>query len=179
MERNAILFLVLSISIIIGYSVLFPPAPALEPPTQGSPVSPATTDSTTSPLMAEAPGALGAAGTADERTVVVETDVYRATLSTRGAVITSWRLSRYTDGPTNDSPIDLYTPPAIGGVSPLAVVLEGGDEASREAIQGGLYAVDGGDMRLGADRPTGTLKFETQGPNGERVVKRLTFYHDN
>jgi YidC/Oxa1 family membrane protein insertase len=64
-------------------------------------------------------------------------------------------------------------------VSPLAVVLEGGDEASREAIQGGLYAVDGGDMRLGADRPTGTLKFETQGPNGERVVKRLTFYHDN
>ncbi len=186
MERNAILFLVLSISIIIGYSVLFPPAPPPEPPVLETTMPPteatsqagsAATAGVAAPTLGSAAPALPAS--ADERTIVVETDVYRATLSTRGAVITSWRLSRYKDGPNKDTLIDLYTPPPSGSVSPLAVVLESGDEASRAAIQNGLYAVDGGDLRLSADRQTGTLKFETRGPGGETLVKRLTFHHDN
>jgi YidC/Oxa1 family membrane protein insertase len=186
MERNAILFLVLSISIIIGYSVLFPPAPPPKPPVQEITSSPAETTSktesaSTAGVATTTPGlsAPVVAASADERTVVVETDVYRATLSTRGAVITSWRLSRYKDGPTKDAPIDLYTPPPSGGVSPLAVVMDSGSDATREAFQSGLYTVDGGDLRLTADRPTATLKFETRGPDGETLVKRLTFHHDN
>jgi YidC/Oxa1 family membrane protein insertase len=186
MERNAILFLVLSISIIIGYSVLFPPAPSPTPAVQESTVSPAETTNTaeSAPVSGVTTATLGPAAptmaaSADERTIVVETDVYRTTLSTRGAVITSWRLSRYNDGPTKDTPIDLYTPPPSGGMSPLTVVLESGDEASRAAIQSGLYSVDARDLRLSAARPTGTLKFETRGPGGETLVKRLTFHHDD
>lgn len=185
MERNAILFLVLSISIIIGYSVLFPPASPPEKPVQEATSPSAETKSLTetapaSGVAAATPGlAAPATASADERTIVVETDVYRATLSTRGAVITSWQLSRYKDGPAKDIPIDLYTPPPSGSVSPLAVVLESGDEALRAAIQSGLYAVDGGDLRLSAGRPTGTLKFNTRGPGGETLMKRLTFHHDS
>jgi YidC/Oxa1 family membrane protein insertase len=184
MERNAILFLVLSISIIVGYSVLFPPAPPPKSDVQTLTTSPAETTGTTATPSgvaetAPAPGTPSVTASADERTVVVETDLFRATLSTRGAVITSWRLSRYKNGPTKDTPIDLYTTPGEGGASPLAVLLESGDEGSRAAIQSGLYSVDGGDLRLGPDRPTGTLRFETRGPRGETVVKRLTFHHDN
>jgi YidC/Oxa1 family membrane protein insertase len=184
MERNAILFLVLSISIIVGYSVLFPPAPPTKSDVHTPTTSPAETTGTTATLSgvpdtAPAPGTPSVAASADERTVVVETDLFRAALSTRGAVITSWRLSRYTNGPTKDTPIDLYTTPGEGGASPLAVLLESDDEGLRAAIQSGLYTVNSGDLRLGPDRPTGTLKFETRGPRGETVVKRLTFHHDN
>jgi YidC/Oxa1 family membrane protein insertase len=94
-------------------------------------------------------------------------------------VITSWRLARYKDGPDKNAPIELYTPPADGGLAPLAVVLEAGGEGAATAFQSGLYAVDGGDLRLSADRPTGTLKFEARAPDGETLVKRLTFHNDD
>ncbi|HET8760357.1 MAG TPA: membrane protein insertase YidC, partial [Nitrospiria bacterium] len=188
MERNAVLFLILSISIIIGYSVLFPPAPPPKPAgNEAAPVSPPA-EPATGAVVADAGGSSQATPSAaapavalpgEERSVVVETDLYRATLSSRGAVITSWRLNRYKDGPTKDTLIDLYTPPPQGGLSPLAVVLDAGDEATRAAFRSGAYAVDGGDLRLSSDHPSGTLKFETRGAGGETLVKRLTFHHDS
>lgn len=111
--------------------------------------------------------------------MVVETDLYRATLSTRGGVITSWQLARYTNGPENRTPIDLLAPPPAGGLGPLAVVVEAGDEELRRVFQDRLFALEGGDLRLTADRPTGTLRFEARAPNGAILAKRLTFHHDD
>ncbi len=185
MERNAVLFLILSITIIIGYSVLFPPAP---PPNTGvSEQSPETAAADagsagsgpagSQPLVPAPPAVTGAAG--QERSVVVETDLYRATLSTRGGVLTSWRLAGYTNGPQNQTPIDLIAPPPASGLSPLAVVAESVDEATRAALQDGLYAVGGGDLRLTPDSPTGTLRLEARAPGGGVLAKQLTFHHDS
>lgn len=187
MERNAVLFLLLSIAIIVGYSVLFPPAPPPQPDQSESrppaPVNGAGPEKTapgTGP-QAVAPSPPTPSGTTpgSERTVVVETNLYRATLSTRGGVITSWRLARYTNGPENRTPIDLLTPPPPGGLGPLSVVVEGGDEEARRAFQEGLFTLEGGDLRLSEDRPVGTLRFEARTAGGAVLAKRLTFHHDD
>jgi YidC/Oxa1 family membrane protein insertase len=188
MERNAVLFLILSIAIIIGYSVLFPPAPP--PPTGGGEQGQSNstsgplaegTDPGSAPAASVAPSPPAPSGTVAgaERSVVVETDLYRATLSTRGGVVTSWRMARYTNGPENQTPIDLLTPPPAGGLGPLSVVVEEGDEDVRRAFQEGLFALEGGDLRLTSDRPTGTLRFEARAPSGAILAKRLTFHHDD
>ncbi len=187
MERNAVLFLILSIMIIIGYSVLFPPAPPLETgigqETPGSvatdTVSEKNAPDRSQPTGSSAPPAPTRTAAGEERTVVVETDLYRATLSTRGGVITSWRLARYTNGPQNETPIDLLAPPPAGGLAPLAVVVETVDDATRAAFQDGLYMLDGGDLRLTPDSPTGTLRFEARAPGGRVLAKQLTFHHDS
>jgi YidC/Oxa1 family membrane protein insertase len=179
MERNAVLFLVLSIVIIIGYSVLVPPGPSPsrppEPPKaspEAAPAPPPSLERAAPPDAAIEPG--------PERVVTVETDLYRATLSTRGGVITSWRLARYTNGPQKTTPIDLFVPsPEGAALSPLAVVVETDDAALQSAFLTGPYALDGGDMRLSADRrPTGELRFEARTPSGQILSKRLVFHHD-
>ncbi len=185
MERNAVLFLILSIAIIVGYSVLFPPAPPLQTDNaeQRQPTSISTggdaVGSEQPVAVAPSPPAPSSTGAGTEQTVVVETDLYRATLSTRGAVITSWRLARYSNGPENQTPIDLLTPPPAGGLGPLSVVVEGGDQEVGRAFQDGLFALQGGDLRLTSDQPTGTLRFEARAPGGAVLAKRLTFHHDD
>jgi YidC/Oxa1 family membrane protein insertase len=181
MERNAVLFLVLSIVIIIVYSMIVPPAP--------TPPKPSATPSS-APAVATAPPTQSAGGATiepsppplapgPERVVTVETDLYRATLSTQGGVITSWQLKQYTNGPQKRTPIDLFVPPPNGaGAMPLAVMLDTPDTTLRATVQGGPYALDGSDLRLSAARPTGTLRFETRTPSGQVVSKRLTFHHD-
>jgi len=87
MERNAVLFLVLSIVIIIGYSVLVPPGPSPsrppEPPKALPEAAPAP-----SPSVEQAAPPDAAIEPGPERVVTVETDLYRATLSTR--VLAVW-----------------------------------------------------------------------------------------
>ena len=181
MERNAVLFLVLSIVIIIGYSVLVPPGPSPSRPPEPPNASPEAAPSAPAPsssLERAAPPA-AAIEPGPERTVTVETDLYRATLSTRGGVITSWRLARYTNGPQKTTPIELFVPPPEGAaLSPLAVVVETDDAALKSAFLAGPYALAGGDLRLSAERPTGELRFEARAPSGQILSKRLVFHHD-
>jgi len=178
MERNAVLFLVLSIVIIIGYSVLVPPGPSPSRPPEPIKASPEATPAPPPSLERAAPPD-AAIEPGPERVVTVETDLYRATLSTRGGVITSWRLARYTNGPQKTTPIDLFVPsPEGAALSPLAVVVETDDAALKSAFLAGPYALAGGDLRLSAERPTGELRFEARTPSGQILSKRLVFHHD-
>ena len=179
MERNAVLFLVLSIVIIIGYSVLVPPGPSPSRPPEPPKALPESAPAP-SPSVEQAAPPDAAIEPGPERVVAVETDLYRATLSTRGGVITSWRLARYTNGPQKTTPIDLFVPsPEGAALSPLAVVVETDDAALKSAFLAGPYALAGGDLRLSAERPTGELRFEARTPSGQIVSKRLVFHHDS
>ncbi|MEO5657467.1 MAG: membrane protein insertase YidC [Nitrospiria bacterium] len=178
MERNVVLFLVLSVAIIIGYSVLVPPVP-LAPLVKTEGPAPMSVPPATPPP--DVPG--GKTPPRDpgpEREVTVETDLYRATISTRGAVITSWRLSRYTNGAQNRTPIDLFVPQTEGAtVFPLTVVVDTTDEALKTAFERGPFALEGGDLRLSPLNPTGVLHLTARGPHGEELSKHLTFHHDS
>jgi YidC/Oxa1 family membrane protein insertase len=74
-----------------------------------------------------------------ERTLVVENDLYRVEFSNRGAVVKSWQLKKYTDDAKPPRILDVVHPEAaqqIGGW-PFAIVLD--DPELQTAANAGLY----------------------------------------
>src|SRR5258708_35457039 len=78
---------------------------------------------------------------AQERTIVVENDLYRVEFSNRGAVVKSWQLKKYTDDSKPPRILDLVHPDAAQqtGGGALAVGLNDrptGAGAHRRVYQG-------------------------------------------
>lgn len=114
MEKRLITFLVLSSAIFMGWSYLYG---KLYPQQTNSPAVTQTPAPTDSPVAASAPSnpdvaaptaaapaPVVAATQAEYRQVIVRTDHWRATLSNRGAVITDWVMTGFTDGKPIDAP---------------------------------------------------------------------------
>jgi YidC/Oxa1 family membrane protein insertase len=76
-----------------------------------------------------------------ERTLVVENDLYRVAFSNRGAVVKSWQLKRYLDDSKPPRILDVVHPEAAEqtGGWPLAVELD--DEQFQAAANTGLYQI--------------------------------------
>src|SRR5690606_18730411 len=118
MEKRVVVFLIVSLAIIIGYDYLLkgmgllPPSEPVQVATTGtssgatnqpsglengaaqSASAEATTSSPASAKPAPIDNAAGAVK--EEQTVEVDTELFRAKFSTRGAVLKSWELKRYT-----------------------------------------------------------------------------------
>ncbi len=200
MEKRVIVFLVLSLAIIFGYEFvlkelgLAPPPPA----TTDSPVSTPAGESQSPPVSeqksepvpvasgepaseknqahsGEGPVFRGTSGVPD--TFEVETNLYRAKFSTRGAVITSWELKRYR-GASDDQPAVQLVRQGAKFPGPLAVST---DEASvTQKLREGLYAVERDFTRLDESHPSGHMTFRYE--NAEKGIwleKQLTFHADS
>jgi YidC/Oxa1 family membrane protein insertase len=74
-----------------------------------------------------------------ERTIVVENDLYRVEFSNRGAVVKSWQLKKYLDDAKPPHILDVVHEDAAqqSGGWPFALVLD--DEQLETAVNGGLY----------------------------------------
>ncbi|HZN44059.1 MAG TPA: membrane protein insertase YidC [Nitrospiraceae bacterium] len=118
------------------------------------------------------------ASSPDEQTVEIETNLYRARLSNRGAVIKAWELKRYTtSGPTGSQPIQLVYE---GGKFKAPLSLTVPDQGKTDAIQQGLYRVSQDRTHLDASNPTAQVIFQYEDPvNHLMVRKQLTFHHDS
>jgi YidC/Oxa1 family membrane protein insertase len=197
MEKRVVVFLILSLAIIIGYDYvlkqagLIPPpaesdqlpAPGSSAPTQESsapaadqkgPTETARDLTTTSKSASQLPPAEPASG---EQTQEIVTDLFRAVFSNRGAVLTSWELTRYT---TTDKdrpqPIQMVY---HGGKFRKPLSLQSMDPALSTQMNEGLYEVQRDFSTLDAAHPTGHLTFTYADPrSGLRAVKELTFHHD-
>jgi len=136
------------------------PTPDKEPPTATE-----ETEEPAAELVApEVPG--GAA-----REFVVESPLWRATLSSRGGVITSWQLKEYTD--SEGAPVELVLP----GRGALGVDV--GYGPARAATGAWLFASgDTTDIVLGEGDGSRAVVFEATSPEGIRVVKRYEFAAD-
>jgi len=77
----------------------------------------------------------------EERTLVVENDLYRVEFSNRGAVVKSWQLKKYTDDSKPPRILDLVHADAAQqtGGWPFALALN--DEQQETAANGGLYQI--------------------------------------
>lgn len=119
-----------------------------------------------------------AAGTLEEETIEIETNLYRARLSNRGGVIKAWELKRYTtSGPTGPQPIQLVYE---GGKFKAPLSLTVPDQTKTEELQQGLYRVSLDRTHLDASNPTGQVAFQYEDPiNHIMVRKLLTFHHDS
>src|SRR6266403_1012403 len=152
----------LSMGVILLWTRFFSPKPPIVPPanrpvqtgpaTPGSPTT-SSTSPTNTPAALPKGTATGMSGTAaaaakvtpkndtDERTLVVENDLYRVEFSNRGAVVKSWQLKKYTDDAKPPRILDLVHPDAAQqtGGWPFAVALNDQDQES--AANSALYQI--------------------------------------
>lgn len=162
-ELRIVVASLLSLVVILVWAKFFGPKPPVAPPqgnrpAQVAPASPTPGSgnaSTAAPASAGAPASKGktvsvsaAAKVAiapkadtEERSIVVENDLYRVEFSNRGAVVKSWQLKKYTDDAKPPRILDLVHPDAAQqtGGWPFAVALN--DEQQESAANGALYRI--------------------------------------
>ncbi len=199
MEKRVVVFLILSLAIIIGYDYVLKQAGITPPPAesdqlpasgtsapkpQGQAAAPAADQkgltetardlTTTSKSTSQLPPAEPASG---EQTQEIVTDLFRAVFSNRGAVLTSWELTRYTTTEKDrPQPIQMVY---HGGKFRRPLSLQSMDPALSTQMNEGLYEVQRDFSTLDAAHPTGHLTFTYADPrSGLRAVKELTFHHD-
>ncbi|HIE65938.1 MAG: membrane protein insertase YidC [Nitrospira sp.] len=109
----------------------------------------------------------------EEKLTVIESDLYRITLSSLGGTIKGWELKQYTekDEEGNEHRIELVSEGAV--VHPLSFFT--GKNAENEKR---VYSLDTPLLQLSQVNPEGKVKMTFKGPDGQKIVKELRFYHD-
>ena len=154
-ELRIVLATALSLLVIFGWMKVFGPKQSNQPPqgnkptaaaspksgtqANASPSSNANTATSVAPAPAPASAPVAAKGDSQERTIVVESDLYRIEFSNRGAVVKSWKLKKYKDDAKPQQVLDVVhakDSQEVGGW-PLSVAL---DDANLEnAANSALY----------------------------------------
>jgi YidC/Oxa1 family membrane protein insertase len=160
-ELRIVVASLLSLVVILLWAKFFGPKPPTNlpqanRPAQTAPAAPGSgTPSTPSPSAKNTPGAKPPATSisgvvqaatppkadTEERTIVVENDLYRVEFSNRGAVVKSWQLKHYMDDSKPPRVLDLVHPDAAQqtGGWPFAVALN--DPEQESAANGALYQI--------------------------------------
>jgi YidC/Oxa1 family membrane protein insertase len=158
MERRLLLVFVLTFIVILAFQPILkkylPQAPATTQPTQTQNTSGATSPPATHAasveqpkISAPTPGATKQAS--GESPLVIVSDLYRITLSNRGAQAKSWILQKYDDD--NQHPLELINSAASEAYGyPLS--LWTWDEAQRNKLNSALYVTSSsGEIKAPAD----------------------------
>lgn len=166
MEKKTILAFVLSLAVLIAWSVFFAPKPAqkTEPSTKEETVrsQPAPTASPQpAPAVQKMERPAGSmASTAEEKEVVVETPLYRAVFSSTGASIKSFKLKKYHLKADPDSPlVDL-----AHGQVPLVTIQF--DPAGKKDTNPVVYHVDENSLTMEAGDSPRELTFRATTSDG-------------
>jgi YidC/Oxa1 family membrane protein insertase len=148
----------LSMGVILLWAKYFGPKPQVPPtqvnrPAQSAPATPGPAAS-----AAQAPSkaavvspavSVSAKSDSQERTIVIENDLYRVEISNRGAVVKSWQLKKYMDDAKPQRVLDVVHPAASQQTGwPFSVVLD--DEQLQNAANTGLYQITPGAETLRA-----------------------------
>jgi YidC/Oxa1 family membrane protein insertase len=178
MDKRTLIAIVLSILVLILYQYLLPPQ---KPPKKAEEkriekvIPPERKDiprEEKAPVEAKRPIILEAV---EEKEIYVETELYKATLTNKGAVIKGWELKRYTD--KDKRPVQLLKT-KDPSILPLSVLLSE-DERIKEAVLKGNYKVNKEKVILGKDKKNETVTFSYQDPSGVSLRKILTFFNND
>jgi YidC/Oxa1 family membrane protein insertase len=179
MEKRVLLAVGLAFIVLYGWQILFPPPKPQPPEARPTPsAAPAQTPAAAPNLeqsaktvapVAPAPAAQPLVADASERDIVVENDAVRATFSTRGGVLTSWRLKRYAE---NGGPLDLVPARApAGSAKPFTLKLD--DVAVTTTLSQALFKPSADS--LNTNTSPATLTFEYSDASGLSARKAFTF----
>jgi len=174
-EQRALLATILVVLIFFGYQYFLPhpeePKTRAKEAATTQPAKPPTPQQAVASFPLAAPQSRAAQGKAPEREVVVDTEAVRAIFTTRGGVLKSWRIKRYTlaDGQA----VDLVAPSA-GPVAPLFAWSGRLEEAAPLD-----FDVDKGRLDLRSPAETGSITFSSRGGGPLQLTKRLTFKGDS
>jgi YidC/Oxa1 family membrane protein insertase len=179
MQRNVLLFVVLSFLVIAGFQFLLPSKPQQPPartPASGAaakPGNPATPPSSTPPAPSTQPPATPAAASApsvEGRDITVENAYVRATFTTRGGALKSWRLKTYRD--TAGATLELV-PQTVGADVPLPFTLSVQDAALSNELENGSFTASADALHV--DQGQQTLRFDFRGTSGLEAHKTFVF----
>src|SRR5271168_4297648 len=94
-----------------------------------------------SATLSAAPATVAITSDSQERTFVVENDLYRVEFSNRGAVVKSWQLKKYKDDSKPQKLLDVVHPKAAEqtGGWPFSMVFD--DPQLQNAANNGLYKI--------------------------------------
>lgn len=200
MEKRVIVFLIVSLAVIIGYDFLLkgmglvpPSEPTQEASTteRATPAGPSSAPqgvSTNSPGVAVVPsiepstsvgGTKSEKGSAnEEQTIEVNTELFRAQFSNRGAVLKSWELKRYsTAGEQGAQPVQLVY---SGGRFKGPLSLTTNDQAITTDLGTSFYHVTQDVAQLDSAHPVGHVTFRYRDAQKNLdVEKQFTFHHDS
>lgn len=177
MEMRVLLAFVLSMAVMALWTAFFvpkrPPQPSPAPRPAVPAASPEGAAAGVAPPVIPQPAPPKAA--AEEKTIVVENDLYRVELSNRGGVVRSWQLKRYTDDAKPPRTLDVVHADAARehGTWPLWITLAEPDLPTEQTVNQALYEVNAPAQLI---RGPGEVVFEwSDGRLG--VTKRLRFSH--
>lgn len=171
MDKKTILAFVLSLVVLIAWSVLFAPKSTekkepqgKEEPSKSQPAQPAPT------VQKMEKPAEPAVVVADEKEVTVDTPLYRAVFSTKGAALKSFKLKKYHVTADPDSPLVEL----VHGQAPLvAVQLDMGGKSEPDPV---IYQVTESALTLEPGAPPRELTF--RGTTAEGLQIQQTFLMD-
>ncbi len=181
-ELRILLASILSMGVIFLWARYFAPKPPATPPAAATSKSAAPAPGAVNPpgpapaaSAAPAPASPAAPPRADtqERTIVVENDLYRAEFSNRGAVVKSWQLKKYKDDAKPQRVLDVVHPDASQqtGGWPFSLALE--DPQLESAANSALYQLSSAASALRAP-----AEAEFSWSDGKlEVTKRFHFDH--
>ena len=198
MEKRVVVFLLLSLAIIFGYDYVLKEMGWLPLPvetSQESPSSPSSpsTDQLSTPATQSQPTASvrtsgddTATASSDpyenrppstEQTVEINTPLYRAKLSNRGAVLTSWELKQYRTAAGDQTLVQLVRQ---GSKFPSPLAVTASDSSLSKSLNDGLYSVTQDFTALDSGHPIGHVTLRYQDPSGMfHLEKQLTFHADS
>jgi YidC/Oxa1 family membrane protein insertase len=181
MEKRALIAIVISFLILLGWSYLFPPAkPPAEPlpaPTPAAAVAEAAPTSAESAVAPEGPdgeepAVAPAVEAAAEEELFITNGLFEVTLSNRGGVAHSWKLLAYT---TSDArPLELIPPYLEQRADFLATDLDAPEQTT--ALREALYTVEREQLFSdGEHGPGEKVTFTWSDGRGLRAAKSFSF----
>lgn len=181
MEKRVVIAFVLSILVLLAWSLLFAPkrpeAPPKEEVTRVEKEK-AVPQSVKPPIAK--PPTLPKEGakvlpTVKEKEIVVETPIYRAILTNMGPAIKSFRLKKYRKTPEPNSPmIDLVH---LGKSGEDFLKIDFNHQSNPESYKD-IYHVDAESISLDPDSSPQDLTFKAVRPDGVSVNQTFRFYPD-
>lgn len=178
MEKRTLIAVVLSLAILLGWTYFQkklapPPPPATEQQApleaEQKPAAPAEKAEAVQPVTTPVEPLLPADTKADN--IVVETDLYRAVFSTKGAILRHWELKNYKDA--DNMPVVLLKEPGV--IPPLGIIFDGSDRHMPQRV---IYAANTKNIVLSKKKTRGELTFTFYG-EGMSITKQFIFYNDN
>jgi len=175
MEKRALLAVILSLAVLFLFQAYFSPPEQpdqtlLNEDTLES--SPPETTTPDFPEEKERPSSFAAASTVPEKEIRVETALYTAIFSTRGAALKSWVLKHYLDslGPEGE-PIEMVTSKQ-GNPLPLVSTLLWKQKSETLDID---FRPDRETLDLTGSEEEGQIVFTGSTPDGVSVKKTISF----
>ena len=181
MEKRLLLAIVLSFLVLVFYQALFlkkepppEPGPITQPGiiTETEQSTAQKVQETEPPPQIEEKTEFQPSTAQNEEEIVIETSLYRAVWSNRGAVLKSWKLKKYLDD--NKEQEYEIVPASSAEINKYPFSLNTDDPAFDLILNSSLYATDQYALEL-TNGESGELRFEFADENGNRVEKVLTF----